>query len=475
MVVLLLLPATVLGAERTAPDLSEYCQYRVSPGVKDAKETLTDGVLVSHVRVQGGGSISLSWDEQVEVRGLWIVWAQQSNGFVVEQYNAAEQLIASQENDQRVLEQVLTVDEAAVRVVISSEELMDLSELWAVGEGESGLYPWQPANGESDCMVIAAQPMDALSIMGGVITAAVERDLELSVVCAAEGGRARTALVLSALAHLELGRHPILLNHSSWDDDYNENTVITLLVRELRRQRPTVVITHNADDAGRERRLVARAAVEAVELAADANYDPSSAEEYGVWQVQSLYCHGAGEVSLELSTALSCYEGQSALERLSEAFALIPEQREFPAEPQLEGGFDLGSFAAVFTGETQGEDPFLEPVPTTEPTAAPTQTPTVEPEQTMETEAAPSQTAMPEHATATPDTASVIAEPVASIEPSPAAAQSGTARRFSLSSLLSDRTLLIVIASVSVLIGLGINSAIKTRNRRERRSRKPRD
>lgn len=90
------------------------------------------------------------------------------------------------------------------------------------------------------------------------------------------------------------------------------------VVRQLRRFRPLVAVGHDlAGEYGHGMHMVyADLLTRALDLSADGQYDPPSAEEYGVWQVPKTYLHLYGEnpIVMNYDVPLSAFGGMTAFE-----------------------------------------------------------------------------------------------------------------------------------------------------------------
>lgn len=96
----------------------------------------------------------------------------------------------------------------------------------------------------------------------------------------------------------------------------------------------------------------------AVELAADASYDPQSAQEYGVWQVKKLYRHLGSQPTtvMDWSQPLSAFGGDTGFQVARRAFAWHESQtKDDRWQVAYKGSrFDSTLYTLVFS--TVGED-----------------------------------------------------------------------------------------------------------------------
>ena len=162
---------------------------------------------------------------------------------------------------------------------------------------------WQPSCEKADLLLIVAHPDDELLWFGGALpTYAGERGMAVQVMYMACNSYLRRLELLCGLWECGVRSYPDIGTFSDGrNNDMNgayarwgrENTY-TRIVRAIRRYQPEVILTQDVKgEYGHTQHLVVSDAVytAAVELAADASYDPQSAQEYGVWQVKKLYRH----------------------------------------------------------------------------------------------------------------------------------------------------------------------------------------
>ena len=93
-----------------------------------------------------------------------------------------------------------------------------------------------------------------------------------------------------------------------------------------------MVVTHDLDgEYGHpQHKMVADAACEAFEAAADAGRFPESAAQYGTWDVKKLYVHLYGteenQVIFDWTVPLESLDGQTPNERAEDAYAMHKTQ-----------------------------------------------------------------------------------------------------------------------------------------------------
>ena len=117
-----------------------------------------------------------------------------------------------------------------------------------------------------------------------------------------------------------------------------QNAVDQYVVRLLRRYRPEVVVTqaYDGEYGHAAHRLCPDTLTRAIALAADAAYDPSSAGQYGTWQVKKCYVHKTvadmPATVMNWRQPLDSFGGKTAFEMAEEAYKLHKSQPQTPVK-----------------------------------------------------------------------------------------------------------------------------------------------
>ena len=102
----------------------------------------------------------------------------------------------------------------------------------------------------------------------------------------------RGAWTMGLRAQPVFGGFPDIPNEyrSQFENTFRSADVVQYLVRQMRRLKPEVVVSQdlNGEYGHWQHVLLANAVLEAAPLAADAAYDPESAEQYGAWEVKKV-------------------------------------------------------------------------------------------------------------------------------------------------------------------------------------------
>lgn len=396
-------PTAQAGA--AAADLTRQCTLEAS--FPSRLTRLTDGDLESAQRFEAGESVSVSWTEDVPVAAVYFAFYREIAPFTVLQYDAAGALL-SEHAPGPLWNNVVEPLPDARRVTIRAEAELAFSAVTAYGEGTIPDYlPFAPTPEKADYLLVAMHPDDDVLFLGGVIPIyGAQQGREGVALYMASRVRVRVNEAMAGAWTMGLRTQPVFGGFPDIPPEYRaqfENTfrsadVVRYLVRQMRRYRPEVVVSQdvNGEYGHWQHALLAKAVLEAAPLAADAEYDPESAAQYGVWQVKKVYLHlyGEGRITLPVTEPLSAFGGRTAVEVAQEAFAC--HQSQLPSRHAVtnEGIYSLSDFGLAYTAvgaDTPGVNDMFEhidpavlsggatPTPEPSPTPAPTAAPTAEP------------------------------------------------------------------------------------------------
>ena len=431
---ILTLPARAEEEALAAPELTYRCTVTFLGTKQERAFALTDGKINTSCRMKEKDELILEAPE--DMGALILRFYQQGDDFL---------LIEEDEQGGRLQERTLTAAAALpvflgpgcrrVRIEAPAQGLR-ICELMVFGLGrlpEDVPHPEPPLK-KADFLLVSTHPDDEWVFLGGVYPIyGGERGYAGTVVYVTLPTWERAQECINGLWIGGVRTHPVFLGFPDVrqkapkreKDTFRREEVTRELVRLYRRIRPLVVVTQdpeNGEYGHWQHILVAAAAFDAVELAADPNYDPSSAAAYGVWTVQKMYQHfaqGISALELDVDEPLSHYGGRTALEVAAEAFQAHRTQLKTPYRPGAddEAKGDIRHFGLTWSmvGPDTGNDLFehipaealaanQQPTPppataapertsTPGPTAGPTDTPTPTAAATaeaLETPAAPS-------------------------------------------------------------------------------------
>lgn len=432
---LLLIPGSALAQESPRPteeprelatDLTAVCSFLGVKAPKGWRHAMTDGRTAAARELEKGGSLTVRAPSDMGTLTLRLC-----------QLNSAFLLLQRGQTGLPLRIRIFRTGAMALRVPLVSGcravticplgGALQLAELRIFGpgalpEGPDGLLP--PAD-EVDFLIVSTHPDDEWVFLGGVYPLyGCERGYTGAVALVTLPSWRRADECLNGLYLGGFAHQPYLLGFPDvpqnsvkrLKDRFQAEEVTLSLVRLYRRVRPLVVVTQdvNGEYGHWQHVLTAQAALDAVALAADPTYDPSSAERYGTWTVQKVYQHlarGMSRITLEVETPLDSYGGLTALQVAKNAFTAHKSQQQTSFRPTVrERSYEDIRFFGL-TWSTVGPDTqndmfqhvearetvaaLVQATPEPTQTPAPTNTPTPTPTETPAPTAAPSPTYTP--------------------------------------------------------------------------------
>ncbi len=229
-------------------------------------------------------------------------------------------------------------------VALSFENDVWLNDLYVFTPGvlPDWVQIWEPPLTEPDVLILATHHDDEQLYFGGAMAWALDRGASVQVAhfCYHQGLIYRFHEVLDGLWNTGVRNYPILGEYPD-TSNLSERVVAAqlagrgftfddMVLRQtvmFRRVKPRVVLTHSlTGEYGHGAHVLCqKAALAAAELCADADYDPASALEYGLWDIPKVYVHnyvpeGGAPVLLDLDSPLERYGGRTAYEVMTESY-----------------------------------------------------------------------------------------------------------------------------------------------------------
>lgn len=242
-------------------------------------------------------------------------------------------------------------------LITTSTGKLELCEIQVYTPGEPGrdVQIWRDAPEKIDLMLFSTHPDDEVLWFGGLLPYyAGERDMDVLVVNAVFNVYYRRLELLDALWTCGVDIYPVMLGGYDVTRDVQNTWVqhdcVTYpkLVRLLRRYAPDVVVLHDEKgEYGHEAHIVfCRMAERAIRMAADAQYDASSAAQYGLWDVPKTYVHLYRDAQLRMdwNQPLSAFDGKTGLEVAADGFLCHVSQQGRGYEVVDGGRFDNALF-----------------------------------------------------------------------------------------------------------------------------------
>ena len=330
------LPAMADSEEPVAEELTGRCTLTWTGAEQKRAFALTDGRINTSCHMKADDGLIVTADEDMGT--LILRFYQQEDVFLLLELGEAVCLTVPLQTGCRQVR--LLAPKAGLRIC----------EALIFGPGPLPADVPHPAAplAKTDFLLVATHPDDEWVFLGGVYPLyGGERGYAGTVVYVTRPTWERAPEAVNGLWIGGVRTHPFFLGFPDVPQGASQrekNTckqedVTRELVRLYRRIRPLVVVTQDPDhgEYGHwQHQLSAHAASDAVQLAADPAYDPSSAEQYGTWTVQKLYQHfaeGLSTLELDVDAPLASYGGRSALDVAKAAFQAHGTQLQTPFRP----------------------------------------------------------------------------------------------------------------------------------------------
>ena len=477
-VLILALPAATL-----AYDINRQCTIELH--VKEPNmRVLTDYTGSSYVNFVEGDWFSVKWQDQVDVAAVYWEWWRIPGRALVECLNEAGEVVYTREYGS-VIRFITVFPEEGVREVRMTvlEGTGDLTELFVFNPKQVTLeqkaVDWQEPLEKADIMIVETHGYDDVLVFGAVTPTYTDRGYTVTVanVGCDTIGRQRESSGGSYLNGLRNFKTFFAFTDlldvtyskyiKAWLED-DPRDPEEMLVAEIRRVKPEVVITHdlvNGDFGHGAHKLVAEITVQAVADASDPEKFPESAEKYGAWQVKKFYVHmyDQNQIFIDVDTPLASFGGMTARQVAAAGMAKWKNGAEAGKINNIRTGkYHPSDYGLYFStvGEDVAKNDFLENIPpeclsdyvppTPSPTPEPTPTPTPTPEPTAPPTPEPTATPTPVP-TAEPTEAPTAAPTAVPVTEAPAPASSAGSVGPMMLALLGLVVLLIV-ALAAVLL-----------------------
>ena len=341
----LLLAGGALAAE--APDLTASCTFRLC-STKWSESLMTDGKYTSYWESNKTRHPWIAITSEEPIYGLYLCFRQMPTGFEIQvPGEPAEEgedpgwvtLLPGETRFHHSFYALEGVTSLRIYTTQESATKLGMNELFVFGRGDipDWVQRWEPTEGKADILFFSAHPDDELIFLGGAIpTYAAERGKRVVVAYLSYSNTTRRSEALNGLWALGVRHYP---EFGGFRDAYSKNAkeaysklgknkVLAWVTEMYRKHQPEVVVTHdlNGEYGHGQHKMMADAAIQGWDLAADAGSFSESAEQYGLWQVRKLYVHLYGDESnqtaFDWNVPLESLGGKTGLEAAAAAYAL---------------------------------------------------------------------------------------------------------------------------------------------------------
>lgn len=346
LLLLCLAAMAALPGAASAQQLTEGVSVTLSDGQSPVK--LTDDSISTYVTLAGSSTVTVT--SQEEITALYIMWNKVPNPWT---YTANGAVYTG--GEQGFLHEYVALDSPSTELVLSipegGGEITDLY-VFSAGELPDWVQVWEAPLEQADILLFSTHSDDEQLFFAGLLPYyAIEVGAAVQVVYMTQHWDTvtRPHEQLNGLWTVGVRNYPVI---SSFPDDarslgstsesretvlaraqsvYDEEEWILFQVQQLRRFQPQVVVGHDLNGEYRHGAhiLNSHALIQALELSADASYDPASAQEYGLWDVPKTYFHlyEENQLVMDYDTPCDSMGGLTAFEMSKLGYACHDSQQ----------------------------------------------------------------------------------------------------------------------------------------------------
>ena len=357
LLAMLWMAGSAMAAE--AQDITQGCDFKLCSTQRRAS-LMTDGKYTSYWESNKIKHPYVTITSDTPIHGLYLCFRQMPESFEVQvsrTKNSSEDaawttILPGETRFQHSFYELDGVKTVRIYSTQEGNHKIGFNEIYLFGEGEipDWVQRWEPTEEKADILFFSAHPDDELIFLGGAIpTYAAEKGKRVVVAYLSWSNTTRRSEALNGLWAMGVRHYP---EFGGFRDTYSSNAktayktlgkdkVLSWVTELFRKHQPEVVVTHdiNGEYGHGQHKMMADAAIQGFDLAADASKYPDSAGLYGTWQVKKLYVHLYGDESnqtqFDWSVPLESFGGKTGLEVASEAYALHKTQEG--AEVKIKG------------------------------------------------------------------------------------------------------------------------------------------
>ena len=309
-------------------------------GRENVSWNLQDGKDVTKVSLREGESLWMRSERAFA--GVYIRWEKVPGSCSVRTASWEQQCCTG-----GFLHEYILLDAPATELELIPRDSCEISEISLLtgGTPPAWIQVWQPPCAQADILVFPTHSDDDALFFGALIAHyAIEEGLVVQTAFLTDHWYEpiRNHERLDGLWEMGVRHYPVVgtakdynapsLNHAI--NYHKEDDIPGWQVEQLRRFRPLVAVGHDIrGEYGHQQHILnTMYLMEAVELAADPDQYPESAETYGVWDTPKLYLHLYGEesASMEVNEPLSGDPaGRTAFQIAESAYSHHKSQHQY--------------------------------------------------------------------------------------------------------------------------------------------------
>lgn len=309
--------------------MAENEESTLLPGFPQLEESraaaLTDG---DYMTAEEFEAFSLTVAAEKEIKAAYIVWNENPQEYTVSTGGEVQSF------DGEFLHQTVIFGEPVTEFAVDMPFGGEICDIYVFEDTDfpEFVQTWQEPCKQADIMILSAHGDDEFLMFGGTIPYyAKELGLKVQVAYMTThwDEQPRPHEVLDGLWAAGVRNYPVIgiipdiPYQPIWTLSeamalYDTDGVLEWFVEQVRRFKPSVLITHdvNGEYGHGAHKLAAKIVMDAVELTGDTEQFPDSAELYGVWDVPKTYLHFWQEnaITMDWEITLESFGGITARE-----------------------------------------------------------------------------------------------------------------------------------------------------------------
>ena len=296
--------------------LDSYASSEVTPSVTfsngSGSGNVTDADYKSVVALSAGDTVTIKSADGAPIEAIYLIW-----------HSPVSQYSISTENDMLTggeygfLHEYIELSEgssSAVLTMSASQKLSKVRVFTSKNDIPDDVQIWEPPCEKADILVFSSHSDDEILFFGSAIAKAIyEKGAKVQLSYLTEywtGDSIREHEKLDGLWCEGVKNYPVCGNFPDVYADsidsarnlYNENDMIAYEASEIRRFKPSIVITHdfNGEYGHGFHKLVAASVASALDAAADPSYAEGNSASYEAWDTPKAYFHNYSENAITL-------------------------------------------------------------------------------------------------------------------------------------------------------------------------------
>lgn len=274
---------------------------------------LTDG---DYSTAYTADSLTLTLSADKPISAVYIIWNTEPSDYSIYE-NDINSGVGCTITD-RIMHKLIKLQSPCDRIIFKCPDGGSICDIYLFADNNfpDFVQDWRYPCAQADILILSAHADDEFLMFGGTIPYyAKERGLQVQVAYMTNHWeeQPRPHELLDGLWTAGVKNYPVIgiipdipyqpiftLSEAAQLYDFEE--VKEWFTAQIRRFKPSVIVTHdiNGEYGHAAHKLAAKTVVDAVEISADPQAFPDSAEMYGVWDVPKTYLHFWQENSIQM-------------------------------------------------------------------------------------------------------------------------------------------------------------------------------